>query len=100
MRPTAAFLSVPSKDGIVLGGKSARGFNENTMRVCTRHNEHMGALHTSAEQEGASHSLAPAVLQEELHESPHLDQSPRALRSARKSKLSVPSPTPIKRGLS
>ena len=29
---TAAFLSMPNKDGVILGGKTARGFNENTMR--------------------------------------------------------------------
>ena len=32
MRSTAAFLSMPNKDGIIMGGKTARGFNENTMR--------------------------------------------------------------------
>ena len=32
MHSTAAFLSMLNKDGIVVGGKSARGFNENTMR--------------------------------------------------------------------
>ena len=32
MDSTAAFLSMPNKDGIILGGKTIRGFNENTMR--------------------------------------------------------------------
>ena len=32
MRSAAAFLSMPNEDGIILGGKTVRGFNENTMR--------------------------------------------------------------------
>ena len=32
MHSTAAFLSMPNEDGIIMGGKTARGFNENTMR--------------------------------------------------------------------
>ena len=32
MHSTAAFLSMPNKDGVILGGKTIRGFNENTMR--------------------------------------------------------------------
>ena len=32
MHSTAAFLSMPNKDGIILGGKTIRGFNENTTR--------------------------------------------------------------------
>ena len=32
MHSTAAFLSMPNEDGIILGGKTVRGFNENTMR--------------------------------------------------------------------
>ena len=32
MHSTAAFLSMHKKDGIILGGKTIRGFNENTMR--------------------------------------------------------------------
>ena len=32
MPSTAAFLSMPHKDGIILGGKTIRGFNENTMQ--------------------------------------------------------------------
>ena len=32
MHSTAAFLSMPNKDGIITGGRTARGFNENTMR--------------------------------------------------------------------
>ena len=32
MRSTAAFLSMPHEDGVVMGGKTSRGFNDNTMR--------------------------------------------------------------------
>ena len=32
MYSTAAFLSMPNKDGIVMGGKTSRGFNDNTVR--------------------------------------------------------------------
>ena len=32
MHSTAAFLSMPNKEGIVLGGNSSGGFNDNTMR--------------------------------------------------------------------
>ena len=32
MHSTAAFLSMPNEDGVVLGGSSSRGFNDNTMR--------------------------------------------------------------------
>ena len=32
MHSTAAFLSMPSKDGIIMGGKKSRGFNDNTVR--------------------------------------------------------------------
>ena len=32
MHSTAAFLSMPNKDGVVLGGNSSRGFNDNTTR--------------------------------------------------------------------
>ena len=32
MHSTAAFLSMPNKDGINMGGKTFRGFNDNTMR--------------------------------------------------------------------
>ena len=32
MHSTAAFLSMPNKEGIVVGGNSSRGFNDNTMR--------------------------------------------------------------------
>ena len=32
MRSTAAFLSMPNKDGFITGGKSTRGFNDNTLR--------------------------------------------------------------------
>ena len=32
MRSTAAFLSMPDKSGVVTGGKSIRGFNDNTVR--------------------------------------------------------------------
>ena len=32
MRSTAAFLSMPNKDGTILGGKAIREFDENTMR--------------------------------------------------------------------
>ena len=28
----SCFLSMPNEDGIILGGKTIRGFNENTMR--------------------------------------------------------------------
>ena len=36
MHSTAAFLSMPNKDGIVLGGFSSRGFNDNTMREASQ----------------------------------------------------------------
>ena len=32
MHSTAAFLSMPNEDGIIMGGKTFRGFNGNTMR--------------------------------------------------------------------
>ena len=32
MHTTAAFLSMPNSDGIIKGGKTSRGFNENSMR--------------------------------------------------------------------
>ena len=32
MHSTAAFLSMPNKDGIILSGKSSRGFNDNSLR--------------------------------------------------------------------
>ena len=32
MHSTAALLSIPNKDGILRGGKSTRGFNDNSMR--------------------------------------------------------------------
>ena len=32
MHSTAAFLSVPNKDGIIMGGRSTRGFNDKTVR--------------------------------------------------------------------
>ena len=32
MHSTAAFLSMPNEDGIIMGGKTSRGFNDNTMR--------------------------------------------------------------------
>ena len=32
MHSTAAFLSMPNKDGLITGGKSTRGFNDNTLR--------------------------------------------------------------------
>ena len=32
MHSTAAFLSMPNEDGVVLGGSLSRGFNDNTMR--------------------------------------------------------------------
>ena len=32
MRSTAAVLSMPNEDGIILGGRTIRGFNENSMR--------------------------------------------------------------------
>ena len=32
MHSTAAFLSMPNKGGVILGGKTIRGFNENTMQ--------------------------------------------------------------------
>ena len=32
MHSTAAFLSMPNKDGVVVGGKMIRGFNDNSMR--------------------------------------------------------------------
>ena len=32
MHSTAAFLSMPNSDGVVLGGNSSRGFNDNTVR--------------------------------------------------------------------
>ena len=32
MHSTAAFLAMPNEDGIILGGRTIRGFNENTMR--------------------------------------------------------------------
>ena len=32
MHSTAAFLSMPTADGIILCGRTTRGFNENTMR--------------------------------------------------------------------
>ena len=32
MHSTAAFLSMPNKDGIIMGGRSSRGFNDKTVR--------------------------------------------------------------------
>ena len=32
LHSTAAFLSMPNEDGIIMGGKTSRGFNDNTMR--------------------------------------------------------------------
>ena len=32
MHSTAAFLSMPNEDGVVLGGSSGRGLNDNTVR--------------------------------------------------------------------
>ena len=32
MHSTAAFLSMPNEDGVVLGGSSGRGFNDSTVR--------------------------------------------------------------------
>ena len=32
MHSTTAFLSMPNKDGIILAGKTDKGFNENTTR--------------------------------------------------------------------
>ena len=32
MHSTAAFLSMPNKDGFITGGKSSRGLNDNALR--------------------------------------------------------------------
>ena len=32
MHSTAAFLSMPNADGVIVGGRTSRGFNDNTMR--------------------------------------------------------------------
>ena len=32
MHSTAAFLSMPNQDGVVLGGNAVRGFNDNSTR--------------------------------------------------------------------
>ena len=32
MHSTAAFMSMPNEDGVILGGRTIRGFNDSTMR--------------------------------------------------------------------